>query len=236
MDSKALNREQLQQLVKFIHSRGFKEDVVVLEILDHFACKVEEVVAQQPTMPFEEAIRQAHASFGVMGFQPIAASFAESTRKKYKKLYWKNFGRLISKPVSIISLPVIGWATWNLYQWAAKNFHIELWGMINIMDIAFLILLILFITLNITTWYSVPKDKRRHPFVSAALMNGSVSGVSIYILLPNFNSTDPVKYAGLTGLVLALYIVYLIPRQIATKQTLKKASDDIREIEQMSIA
>ena len=45
MDSKVLSQEQLKELVRFIHSRGFREPAVVLEILDHFACKVEELLA-----------------------------------------------------------------------------------------------------------------------------------------------------------------------------------------------
>ena len=42
MDKLTLTKQQLKELKKFINSRGFREPLIVMEILDHFACLVEE--------------------------------------------------------------------------------------------------------------------------------------------------------------------------------------------------
>ena len=56
MDKVTLTKEQLEELKVFINSRGFVEPVVVLEILDHFACKVEEELEQNPQYSLKKAM------------------------------------------------------------------------------------------------------------------------------------------------------------------------------------
>lgn len=77
-----LNKEELKELVGFIRKKGFTEVDVQLEILDHFACKVEEIRAEQPSIELSKAMTQAHASFGVMGFSTIEESYAKLLGKQ----------------------------------------------------------------------------------------------------------------------------------------------------------
>jgi hypothetical protein len=64
----SLNRDQIEQIKKFIHSRGFTHIEVEMEILDHVATAVEEALQKHPQKPLHRAIKEIHASFGVMGF------------------------------------------------------------------------------------------------------------------------------------------------------------------------
>ena len=91
MDRKTLSPAELQQLKKFIVSRSarFGEPVLLLEILDHFACKTEEILEEEPDTSFEDAVRKAHQSFGVKGFAPIAAACEQGIYQKYKQLFRK---------------------------------------------------------------------------------------------------------------------------------------------------
>lgn len=82
-----LDDTQLLQLKRFIILKGIKQEDVIHEILDHFACKVEELMNENIYLPFEKAVEQAYYSFGYNGFQKMT----EQYEKKLKKIVWKEF-------------------------------------------------------------------------------------------------------------------------------------------------
>lgn len=92
MDKIVLSKDQLQQLRTYIGKRSlrFSDPVVMQEILDHFACKVEELLSAKPGMDFNDAMLRAHRSFGVKGFAPIADHVEQSLVKKYKKMSYRE--------------------------------------------------------------------------------------------------------------------------------------------------
>lgn len=89
MDNRVLNKEELQALQQFIRSRSaaFADPAVMLELLDHFACKVEALMTENRQMSLEEAMKQAHRSFGVKGFAPLSESFKAGLQSRYKRTY-----------------------------------------------------------------------------------------------------------------------------------------------------
>jgi len=93
-----LTAEQLPFLKDFIRKRGFVDPVQINEILDHFACKVEEVLAANPKISLQQAMYDAHTSFGIMGFRPIVEAFEEGMKFKYKSTYWKTVKSLMKSP------------------------------------------------------------------------------------------------------------------------------------------
>lgn len=119
MDRIVLDNEQLTTLRHFIWKRGFREAEVVNEILDHFACKVEEVMANEPKLNLQEAMYKAHESFGVMGFAPIAAAYQAglaAKRKAMAKRAWRQ--ALTSIPVIVLAI-LTGICTYRLFIWSA---------------------------------------------------------------------------------------------------------------------
>lgn len=231
MDSKVLSREQLQLLVKFIHSRGFKEHVVVLEILDHFACKVEEILVTEREMPFDAAMKKAHESFGVMGFKPIAESFHEQVKKKYSRLYWSNFRALLARPLAVVGLPLAGVLFFKAYLWAEANRYTHFFEANDAATGMFLFYLVS----QLLPYATIPKGQRRHPFVIYSLTTGMMGFWGVFLL----SSFDDVRNAALVPYVagaMAIAFVYLIARAIALESTVLKAVKDIREIERMAAA
>ena len=63
MDNLTLDNGQLYPLIAFINKRGFHEPLMIVEILDHFACKVEEKMNQAPGISLEAAMAAAHDDF-----------------------------------------------------------------------------------------------------------------------------------------------------------------------------
>lgn len=103
MDKVKLSREQLQEVVAYIERRGFKDPLVLVEILDHFACKVEEKLEARPGMTLSAAIVAAHGDFGPMGFYPLRKAFEQAAQKKYKAIFNNERKMLLKSPLFVIA-------------------------------------------------------------------------------------------------------------------------------------
>ena len=105
MDNIVLQQEDLKKLISYIHSRGFHDPAVVAEILDHFACKVEERLNTDRYLTLEKAMEKAHGDFGTLGFRPLVTAYEAHMRKKYKAVYRREFaGTLRSFPLVLATL------------------------------------------------------------------------------------------------------------------------------------
>ncbi|WP_051293317.1 hypothetical protein [Olivibacter sitiensis] len=80
-----LTAHQIEELKSFISKRGFVYTDVQLEILDHFACKVEEKMNLNTNLGFEDAMTAAHRDFGVMGFAPIEDAIGKDITNRLKR-------------------------------------------------------------------------------------------------------------------------------------------------------
>ncbi|WP_118950650.1 hypothetical protein [Taibaiella helva] len=89
MDKKILTAAELARLRQFISTRSsrFAEPALLMELTDHFACKVEELLQHDSRLSLDEAMAQAHRSFGVKGFAPLAEAFEKGVYQRYKTWY-----------------------------------------------------------------------------------------------------------------------------------------------------
>ena len=157
MDNVKLTNEQLRKLITFIEKRGFHDPGVIVEILDHFACKVEEQLTIEPQLTIDEAIYKAHRSFGTLGFQPLVATYYESTRKKFKALYWREWKKALANPYYIIPALLVSFAIYKLYGIA--DVHIS--GMIFNLS-SFVLFIGAFAAMVLVSWrFKILKRKGR---------------------------------------------------------------------------
>lgn len=117
MDKITLTKEQLKELKKFINSRGFREPLIVMEILDHFACLVEEKMQANPALALSEAMRQAHSSFGVMGFKPIADAADMERNKRLNREFKKTLRNMMQSPATWLLSVLAGTLYYQVYSW-----------------------------------------------------------------------------------------------------------------------
>ncbi len=82
-----LTPSQISHLKSLIASKGYEEIDVQYEILDHVACKVEEILDENPKLELEEAFRIAHAGFGIFGFSGLEESFKKMIQKRFYSKY-----------------------------------------------------------------------------------------------------------------------------------------------------
>lgn len=137
MDNIALNEEQLWQLRQFIMKRGIKEVDVVNEILDHFACKVEEIWSEDKNLSLERVMQMAHQSFGASGFRPLIAQYENHLEQMTNKIFKQELKNVLSSPkiLFIISFGLIFIPILNFLGSKIDNhwfFDLELIGLLSI--------------------------------------------------------------------------------------------------------
>jgi hypothetical protein len=102
-----LSSEQISQIKAFISKRGFTYPDVQLEIIDHVASRVEELMTETPSLTLDQAISITHGEFGVMGFSVFEDGMIASLQTKFFRhfinifLSWFNWKYLPLMALSI---------------------------------------------------------------------------------------------------------------------------------------
>lgn len=226
MDNTTLSKEQLNVLMAYIRSRGFVEPFVIIEILDHFACKVEELMNNKH-VSFEVAMQQAHESFGVAGFAPLVKSYYASLRKKYMTKYRQIMTRTLKSVLPMSLLVLVGFAYYKGYIWAAMNDYL----LLNINVFSFIILAVMLtgIILLKGSFY-----KRENP-VSNTIMGFDtwifVIFISMQPSIDMHHSHAPVAI-HIISVFQSLILIYSLLRIYCLHRTIKLAQHEIDASEQ----
>lgn len=112
-----LSLDQIITLKKLISSKGYEEIDVQYEILDHVACRIEVLMAENPKLTLDEAFRKAHSEFGIFGFADLADSYRESIRKKFWNRYRTSLKNFLTS-YRVIYLFLLAWT----FYFISENF------------------------------------------------------------------------------------------------------------------
>ncbi|MGC4232266.1 MAG: hypothetical protein QM594_04740 [Niabella sp.] len=92
---KMLTIGQIQELENLCYAEGICFYDVRMEMTDHLAQGIEQKMAQQPDLTFDEAKRETAQSLGVYGFHKIVEEketlIANALRTRQRTLFWKYF-------------------------------------------------------------------------------------------------------------------------------------------------
>jgi hypothetical protein len=91
-----LTKEQIEQVKRMISKKGYVHIDVQYEILDHVACKIEELLEERPTLSLEDAFRKVHSSFGIFGFSTLEESYMKSIQSRVRKYFWQEMRAFIT--------------------------------------------------------------------------------------------------------------------------------------------
>lgn len=91
-----LTKDQIEQLKKLISYKGYPKIDVQYEILDHVACKVEELVEANPKLNLPDAFQKVHASFGIFGFSELEESYKKMISQRLWSYYWTEVKQLFT--------------------------------------------------------------------------------------------------------------------------------------------
>ena len=149
MNNIELNKDQLWQLREFIMHRGIKEPDVINEILDHFACKVEEIWTREKNLSLEKVMQMAHQSFGASGFRPLIAQYENHLEQVTNSIFRHELKNVLSSPkilfiisIGLIFVPILNFLGAKIGKhWF---FDMELIGLLLIVLVSSLYAIIMF--------------------------------------------------------------------------------------------
>ncbi|GAB3938427.1 hypothetical protein [Mucilaginibacter myungsuensis] len=216
-----LNKEQLQQINAFINKRGFTYYDLKLEILDHMACKVEELMTADDKISLDHAISMAHGEFGVHGFSVFEDAMKSSLQKRYYKLFFTTFLSYL-KPVY---LPIYA-GTIYLMHWLAVRFNsAEL-----VLDIAWGMVFVLFLAYLLTNYLR----ERRFKGMLTNQMGGFAAvminiPLQLFIYLPGKDSD---LSQGTAGILMGAFLVFSIITYLCLQHMKNTVLDACRKLEE----
>ncbi|HEY1031531.1 MAG TPA: hypothetical protein VGD89_07150 [Flavipsychrobacter sp.] len=229
MDKITLTPEQLKELKFFIYARGFREPEVQAEILDHFACKVEEKLAKEPKLDLNTAMREAHAEFGYSGFLSIKASLDLSTRRKYKHIYWQEVKRILLSPLFLILILVLGYGVYEGSIWADVHKVYDLLGGNFVRSSIWLLMLLALIGKFITL---KPSKKSNSYYMKMANSINTMPFIILWIVFPPTNPSKPEREMILRAVFFAFFVICFTIDYIASYKMLRMAEQDYKEFEE----
>ncbi len=221
MNNITLNEDQLWQLRNFIIKRGIKEADVVNEILDHFACKVEEILSTEKNMPFDRAMQLAHQSFGKSGFRPLVAEYEKQVEKVMWSVFKQEIKNVLLSPIILIlaSIGIIAVPTLNLFASKINNhwlFDLELMGILLIVTVSGFYYALIFRKLK---WKIKAKnDTTKTPYYWQKLTL-SIPKLPFIAVLIGILFGKGLLQVKIYTIVLAFYLVISLVRVLAQYQT-----------------
>ena len=228
MDKLTLTKQQLKELKKFINSRGFREPLIVMEILDHFACLVEEKLEANPGMSLDEAMQQAHGSFGVMGFRTIADAADVERNRRLNVEFKKNLRQMMRSPAIWLLLVLAGALYYQVYSWLRvvcvneENANlITFWSGMLIWLIGKIVIFKRF--KHVEYPYISGKD-------TGSIPDRLFAGVAFMIVM--VLSVCPAEYWAYP-IIVSVYILGVLVHIIAMYRTWQSTEQHYRDIEQM---
>ena len=199
-----LTKDQLVYLKEFIESRGFIDPVVVVEILDHFACMVEDKMSADPKLILEDATHAAHQDFGIMGFRYMEANSVKGHKLKYWRTAKANMRRLFGNPLVVLLIAVAG----VLFYYTYLSFYNVKWWIFRFTDMSMFVYL-LALLFTVLAFLRVKKENytERRGYQTKAHLSNSTNFFP-FILLFSFPQ-PPAEHKHIEWWAVAYAIVML---------------------------
>ena len=101
---KELNEEQINFLFSFMERKYVKYYDLQVELVDHFACIIEEKWAKEPNLLFDEAVYGIYSEYGVFGFCDLVEKHEKQKRKSFWKQSFQYFKAYFRLPKVILAV------------------------------------------------------------------------------------------------------------------------------------
>lgn len=98
---------EIQQLYDFTRSHFVIYYDLQSELVDHLANGIEQTIAEDSSINFEQALNIEFKKFGIFGFSDVIESHQNSLQKKYYKIVWQHFKEFLSFPKILLTLCAI---------------------------------------------------------------------------------------------------------------------------------
>jgi hypothetical protein len=106
-----LSKQDIGSIKAFVSKRGFTEPDLQMEIIDHVACHVEDLMEANAQLTLNDAISRVHAGFGAMGF----SVFEDGMRSSLQRRYWHLFRQNLVAAINLKTIPLLLGTGYLLY-------------------------------------------------------------------------------------------------------------------------
>ncbi len=103
-----LTDDEINYLFKFVEKRFVRQYDVQLELVDHLASSIEELMSGPEPLNFRDSLDAVYAGFGILEFDKLVKSRSKAAYQQGRKLWWVKFKSLLKWPEAIVSLIVFG--------------------------------------------------------------------------------------------------------------------------------
>jgi hypothetical protein len=97
-----MNQDEILTIKDFIKKKGYPEPDLLLEMLDHVACMVEEKMKASPDVSFEAALKNTNSDFGFRGFSKLADGIIKGRKTAIKGTVKRVLSLMISWPYILL--------------------------------------------------------------------------------------------------------------------------------------
>jgi len=100
----ALTEKQIEELFRFCEKKFVRQYDLQLELVDHLAERIEEEMAADSKLSFEDALQKVYKGFGIFGFAHIVQDRSNMLYKRNKKLWWAQVKSFFVLPRILLTL------------------------------------------------------------------------------------------------------------------------------------
>jgi len=102
-----LSEQHIQELYTFTRKHYVEHYDLQTELVDHLANGIEQHIAENPKLTFEEALDLEFKKFGIFGFNDVVEDRQKSLTKHYYGNIWKLFVGFFKLPKVVVTLLAI---------------------------------------------------------------------------------------------------------------------------------
>jgi len=121
-----LTEKHIEDLMLFTKKHYVPYYDLQMELVDHLANDIEELINANPRLSYEEAKRIAFKKFGVFGFQETIEAKRKALNKRYFKLFLSTFLNYFTIPKIAVnfSLFIVYYYLINIFSTHLKEFYL----------------------------------------------------------------------------------------------------------------
>jgi len=101
---KQLTKNQIQELFAFTKSHRVRYYDLQSEVVDHLASAIENKWEENPEIPFQKALEEVYAGFGIYGFGKLEQEKREAIQRKIGWKIWAFIKSYLTPPKILITL------------------------------------------------------------------------------------------------------------------------------------
>ena len=115
MNNKQLSPEEVQKLFTFVESKYVRFEDLKYELVDHLGSSIEDLQSQDPTITFDQGLKETYSRFPITGFTNFVAEKQKALSRYWYRILFKHIIEYFKLP-KIILLSAMSYFIWLFFQ------------------------------------------------------------------------------------------------------------------------